>query len=674
MDFLGSIEADDRDLEGLVDAISSLISRDVKDVAMLLRIAHVLVVEVPEELVQDRRAVKSRIIQFLNSDEIINTPGIYEILIKLQEDINLYLFPTDHSDSDAGDEAEENPGEEWPRKFIGGRGLMRPLDIGGPGRPSGRGGFPVMPKLDRRRSTMLKMQPKHRSTAVGGFGAASGAGGFGVPAGGADTFSNSRRSVNLGVGPIRGVSIGGVAGVGRGNGGVSSRSSNLRLSGRGRASSVGDVPAVVRRRTSPAMASSSARPVNPSVPVVPVAAHRLREFKIHGKIGEPPVDGVEPSGKDKDNLSYSNVMLQIQDGVVAGYEDREIVGAVVRATTDHSLRDFLVEQVMSGLNVEGLKEVLGTHFSVQNATGLYKQMLRRSQRKGESIQRFVQEMMKFRDQVLRLSAKEGGLYTPVLMQDAFQKGVYNGLRSSEARQALRVTLKRNDLDDFELRQEISELMLDEADHETLVGEEKPQSKPATKNAAVKQVSTKNPKNDPVMALVVQKLDEFKVGVTKDITDFKQDVLTKFVPATSSDLQGATAGNLGGYVAANQFPAASQLPGGNGGNLVGAHQFPQFQFAGGSNAGFDGSSGGGRGGQNGRGRGNRGGRGGARGRGTHNNNRGGLRHPLNRPVGICEICAAANALFCNHCLVCGNVDHLSYYCPERNNPAFQKPKN
>ena len=673
MDFLGSIEADDRDLEGLVDAISSLISRDVKDLAMLVRIAHVLVVEVPQDLVQDRRAVKSRIIQFLNSDEIMNTPGIYEILIKLQEDINIYLFPTDHSDSDAGDEAEENPVEEWPRKFIGGRGLMKPLNVGGVGHsPGNLGGLQEMPKLDRRRSTLFKKLPNRQSIGDGGTGGAVGGGGFAAPGDAAGNVPTGRQSLNIGgVRPSPVFNVGRGVGVGRGDGGVSLRSSLGRLSSRGRAVSVGPVPSVNRHRSSFVPPSITAAPVNPSVPVVPVAAHRLREFKIHGKIGEPPVDGVEPSGKDKDNLSYSNVMLQIQDGVVAGYEDREIVSAVVRATTDHSLRDFLVEQVMSGLNVEGLKEVLGTHFSVQNATGLYKQMLRRSQREGESIQRFVQEMMKFRDQVLRLSAKEGGLYTPVLMQDAFQKGVYNGLRSSEARQALRLTLKRNDLDDFELRQEISELMLDEADHETLVGEEKPQSKPATKNAAVKQVSTKNPKNDPVMALVVQKLDEFKVGVTKDITDFKQDVLTKFVPATTSNLQGATAGNLGGYVAANQFPAASQLPGGNGGNLVGGHQFPRFQFAGGSNAGVDGSSGGG---QNGRGRGNRGGRGGARGRGTHNNNRGGLRHPLNRPVGICEICAAANALFCNHCLVCGNVDHLSYYCPERNNPAFQKPKN
>ena len=68
------------------------------------------------------------------------------------------------------------------------------------------------------------------------------------------------------------------------------------------------------------------------------------------------VDAVEPSAKDKDN-----VMLQIQECVAAGYEDREIVGGVTWATPDPSLRDFLVAQVMGGFTVEGLKEVLGTH-------------------------------------------------------------------------------------------------------------------------------------------------------------------------------------------------------------------------------------------------------------------------------------------------------------------------
>ena len=77
-----------------------------------------------------------------------------------------------------------------------------------------------------------------------------------------------------------------------------------------------------------------------------MAAHRLREFKIHGKIGEPPEEG--KAGKDKDGcISYSNVMFQIRDGVAAGYTEREIVGAVVRAVTDPSLRDFLVETIIN---------------------------------------------------------------------------------------------------------------------------------------------------------------------------------------------------------------------------------------------------------------------------------------------------------------------------------------
>ena len=688
MDML-DIEADDGDLEGLIDAVSSLISRDVKDLAMLLQIARELLVDIPEAVQQSPRGVKGRIIQFLNSDDISDTPGIYDVLIKLQRDINVFLFPTDHSEAgEAGDEAgDEDEEEEVASRSVGrGFGILNPGVASGITRRSDNfGGFPEMPKLDRRRSTMFKVPPNSQgygatsnafgglgygagSNALGGLGGVSGnTGGFGAPAGVADNFRSRLNS---------GISLGRGVGVGRGDGGVRSRKSLSGLSTRGRAVSMGPDSANKRRSSFSAPSNVPAH-LHSSVPVVPVAAHRLREFKIHGKIGEPPVDGVEPSGKDKDNLSYSNVMLQIEDGVVAGYEGREIVSAVVRATTDPSLRDFLVEQVRGGLTVHGLKEVLGTHFSVQNATGLYKQMLRRSQREGESIQRFVQEMMKLRDQVLRLSAKEGGLYTANLMQDVFQKGVYNGLRSSEARQALRLTLKKEVLDDFDLRQEISELMLDEADHETLVGEEKPLPKPPTKTVSVKQVTSKKPKADPVMASVVQKLDEFKVDVTKDLADFKQDMLSKLAPTVSSSGTHQLSGNVGNFVAATQFPTGpQQLSDGNAGAIMGAYQLAPFPYPGapgpyGANTGFAGS---GRGvGPVDRGRGGRNGSKG-RGRGNQNGNRGGARHPLRRPVGICEICAAANAMFCNHCLVCGNVDHLSYYCPEKNNPAYQKPKN
>ena len=127
---------------------------------------------------------------------------------------------------------------------------------------------------------------------------------------------------------------------------------------------------------------------------MPVAAHRLREFKIHGKIGESPEDG--KTTKDKDTyLSYSNIMFQINDGVAARYEEREICAAVVRATTDASLRSYMVERIVDGdLDVASLRKVLATHFKVQDATEVYNEMIKRSQKPSESAMQFVQEMMK----------------------------------------------------------------------------------------------------------------------------------------------------------------------------------------------------------------------------------------------------------------------------------------
>ena len=116
MDFFNDIERDDRDLGGLLDAVTALISRDVKDLAMLLRIAQELDVEVPGELQGSVRAVKGRIIQFLNSDEILTTPGIFELVTKLRQDINVFLFPTDHSSN--GDDEGGGDDEKLKRKFI----------------------------------------------------------------------------------------------------------------------------------------------------------------------------------------------------------------------------------------------------------------------------------------------------------------------------------------------------------------------------------------------------------------------------------------------------------------------------------------------------------------------------------------------------------------------------
>ena len=43
--------------------------------------------------------------------------------------------------------------------------------------------------------------------------------------------------------------------------------------------------------------------------------------------------------------------------------------------------------MIGGLSEDGLKVVLGTHFSVKTAVGLYKKMVGRKQRENESIVR-----------------------------------------------------------------------------------------------------------------------------------------------------------------------------------------------------------------------------------------------------------------------------------------------
>ena len=63
-DLLEHVEAGGEvDLEDLIDAVSALISRDVQDVTMLLQIGEVLSINVPDDLKNQKREIKNRIIQ-----------------------------------------------------------------------------------------------------------------------------------------------------------------------------------------------------------------------------------------------------------------------------------------------------------------------------------------------------------------------------------------------------------------------------------------------------------------------------------------------------------------------------------------------------------------------------------------------------------------------------------
>ena len=75
-------------------------------------------------------------------------------------------------------------------------------------------------------------------------------------------------------------------------------------------------------------------------------------FRINGQIGELG---------QKDKLSYTNLMHQIDSGKRKGHSDFEMVEAVVKAATPGlSLRDML--EAKSNLTLVHLKTILKAHF------------------------------------------------------------------------------------------------------------------------------------------------------------------------------------------------------------------------------------------------------------------------------------------------------------------------
>ena len=145
-------------VQELLDELSSQIARDVKDINMLLRIAVALGQQVPDEQKANKRAVKNLIMQFLNGENIVTVPGIFELLSALQETINEMLYEDEHEGS-----ATRKDGREETDKVVSALETendaeavhveKRGVSLGGYSAvrgslPSNRGGFTQMPLFE----------------------------------------------------------------------------------------------------------------------------------------------------------------------------------------------------------------------------------------------------------------------------------------------------------------------------------------------------------------------------------------------------------------------------------------------------------------------------------------------------------------------------------------------
>lgn len=90
-----------------------------------------------------------------------------------------------------------------------------------------------------------------------------------------------------------------------------------------------------------------------------------REFKINGQIGERG---------QKDKLSYSNLIHQIEMGRKRNHTETEIIEAVVRAISPGlSLRDML--ELKTDLTLPQLRTILKGHYKEDSSTDLYHRLI-----------------------------------------------------------------------------------------------------------------------------------------------------------------------------------------------------------------------------------------------------------------------------------------------------------
>lgn len=179
----------------------------------------------------------------------------------------------------------------------------------------------------------------------------------------------------------------------------------------------------VQRLSEKVNGTSSKQAVSPDS-MLPTTVNKLpevtirREFKICGQIGERG---------QKDRLSYTNLMHQIDRGLSKGHSEAEVTEAVVKSICPGlSIRDML--EIKSDLTLPQLKTILKGHFKEDSSIDLYHRLVNITQDSRESPQNFLFRAIELKERLL-LASREGESdeqYSPELIQKKFLRSLVLG--------------------------------------------------------------------------------------------------------------------------------------------------------------------------------------------------------------------------------------------------------
>ncbi|XP_030590038.1 uncharacterized protein LOC115783375 [Archocentrus centrarchus] len=209
---------------------------------------------------------------------------------------------------------------------------------------------------------------------------------------------------------------------------------------------IGTTPSVLQPRLSSSSASSE-RESSQAKDQGHLHPIYRKDFRIIGQIGDVG---------QKDKLNFTSLERQIERGQKKGYDEGEIVEAVIQAIVpDVKLKSYLESR--SELSLNSLRQVLRTHFIDKDATELYHSLTRAVQESKETPVQFLIRAMDLRQKVLTASdrAKAGLKYNPELVQTQFLQTILTGLQDDAVRVDIKPYLQDTTVSDEVLLEKMS---------------------------------------------------------------------------------------------------------------------------------------------------------------------------------------------------------------------------
>ena len=176
-----------------------------------------------------------------------------------------------------------------------------------------------------------------------------------------------------------------------------------------------------------------------------------REFRIIGQIGE---------AGQKEKLSYTSLLNQMESGQRKGHGEEEIIEAVTRAVSPGlHLREML--EIKRGLTLPTLKTILKGHYKVDSSSDLLHHLMNMTQDPKESAQNFLFRAIELKEKLMRKSSdddagEEGEEFSPELIQRKFLRSIETGLHSDAVKFQLKTYLSDRNVTDEVLIERISE--------------------------------------------------------------------------------------------------------------------------------------------------------------------------------------------------------------------------